>query len=794
MNKNVIFISAYKKPKAPVLLEDLQIIEQLGDHIILAGDLNAKSKDWGCLTDNKAGKELWNFIKNSSSLILSPPTTPTHLVRHIPHDILDIAIHSTSLPVTSPRALFELSSDHLPIYFTLQASHYISHPPIKTSLTDWFKYRSRLSRKINQHLPLSTNRDIDTAINHLSKQIKSAFTSATPRQKQDNSSSLNINLLSLIKQKRAAQRKFYKTRNEQDKRYFLQIRRNLQEKLKEYRENSWAIFIDQANVKGSEDFWKLTKKFKEDQNRSAISSLKIPNSNEKTYDSKLKTKIFADMLQERFSPPPLPSPPPSTIVTTQETDFSSVEFLVKDVWFLIKHTNTKKACGPDRITGSQIKNLTKNAAKLLTRIFNSCIRLHYFPETWKLAKVIMIPKPKKAHTDPLNFRPISLLSHLSKIFERLILSQITKHLNSEKTMNPFQFGFRPHFSSSLQALRLATEAASTLSFRSCLPVVFFDLSYAFDKVHHKLLLHKLSTYLPHPLFHILRSFLQNRYFFVFLHNYSSSFRPISAGVPQGSPLSPTLFSLYINDIPDFAGTKMYLFADDIALSVKRRQLTLAIDTLQKAVLDLEEWAFESGIQINPAKCQAIIFTWKKKIKPHLIKVNNTHLQWTTDVKYLGINFNEKLSWYNQVSEIKGKMRRRFNALQPLLRSPHLKTASKILIYNSIIRSLALYGTEVFATAPDTILNELQSLENRILRTSINPPPHTTNIRLREDNKIHPLRLLIYNSAITSIKKAFEDPTNDNPFTPFRQYLTRQNPYKLKAIPTDILTYPIPTIK
>ena len=794
MNLNVTFISAYKKPKATMFAEDLAILQRLGEHIIMAGDFNAKSTFWGCITDNKAGGDLLQFINNSPSLIISPPPSPTHLVQNIPHDILDILIHSTSLPITSPQTLFELSSDHLPIYFTLQASHYVSHPTIIPSPTDWCKFRSRLSRKINQHLPLSTTHEIDAAISHLSQQTKYAFKIATPRQPPENSSPLPIKILSLIRQKRAAQKKFYRTRNQQDKRHFLHLRRTLQEELTVHRENCWKYFIEKANIQGTDDFWKITKLFSAKKNTGAVSSLQLPNSREKTYDSKLKTTIFANMLQDRFSPPPLPSPPPQIAMNTQEINYSCAEVSLEEVWSMVKHTNVKKAGGPDRITGGQIKNLPKTAARLLTKIFNSCIHLHYFPEKWKIAKVIMLPKPNKSHTDPANFRPISLLSQFSKIFERLILHRINLHLNAENTLNPDQFGFRPHFSSSLQALRLSLEVATTLSFRCSLPVVFLDLSYAFDKVHHQLLLYKLSTLLPPALYYIIQSFLKNRSFYIYLHNYLSTHRPIKAGVPQGSPLSPTLFSLFINDIPKFNDTKMYLYADDIALSVKRRQLTLAIDILQKAVLELEEWAFENGIGINPAKCQAIIFTWKKNYKPHLIKIGNTHLQWSTEAKYLGINFNNKLSWLNHVTQLREKMQRRYNAIKHLLKSPHLKTKSKIIIYNSIIRSIALYGTEVYATAPETILNTLQSLENRIIRTSVNPPPLTRNTTIREENNINPLRHLIYNTAINSINKAFEDPTKENPFSPFRQYLTRINPSKTKAIPTDIITYQLPIVK
>ena len=791
-NKTLSIISAYKRPKVNILNSDLNLLFATAKCVILAGDLNAKCTEWGCKANNSAGGALLRFITSSPSLIISPPSSPTHLLNQLPHDILDITIHSCSLPMTSPQTLFELSSDHLPIYFLIYSDlQEITQPTTRHFDVNWLKYRSRLSRMVNTNMPLDTSQDVDSAINHLSSKIKSAhFVSSTPSTSTTNST-LPFDILELIRLKRKAQRTFYRTRDTTDKRTFLTIRRLLSEKLQLFRNSQWKTMLARTNIKGSDDFWRVVKPFKTP--KIAVSALNIPDTNDKTYDTSHKTKIFADLLQQRFLPTPLSSIPFPPDPLLDVIDYSGFQFLDTEVWAKIKKINTKKSSGPDNITGQQIKNLTKPISKFITAIFNTCIRLNYFPSAWKQAKIIMLPKPNKSTLEPNNYRPISLLSQLSKIFERLILDRLQLFLEKNEILNPSQFGFRKSRSSSLQAFRLAQEVASTLTFKCSIPAIFFDFSFAFDKVHHHLLISKLSLILPLPWLFILASFLSNRSFFVSLYGFKSSVRPIQGGVPQGSPLSPTLFSLYINDLPSFTNTSTYLYADDLALTVKRRGIQAAITTLQAAVDELVRWCCDNGIGINAEKCQAIIFTWKNLLQPTNLYVANTHIAWQKEIKYLGITFDSKLKWHKHIFKTRQKMLSRFFALKPLFKSPTICTDHRLFLYKTLIRSIALYGLEVFATASNNSLNLLQFLENRVIRTAVNPPRGTTNKNIRQNNDVTPLRQVIYEMATQRVTEMMSSETDTVLCHKYKKYVGRINPKKNKLVPTDILNQLPPDI-
>lgn len=198
---------------------------------------------------------------------------------------------------------------------------------------------------------------------------------------------------------------------------------------------------------------------------------------------------------------------------------------------------------------------------LLTKIFNACLFLGYFPSCWKLAKVIGLKKSGKDETIPSNYRPISLLPSLGKLLERLIrdrLLKYTKHIDE-------QFGFRQSHSTIQQLARVTQHIAHNLNLNTPTGMFLLDIEKAFDTVWHNGLLHKLiKNNVPLDLVKLVQSYLSNRKFRVHMQNSTSDYYNVPAGVPQGSVLGPILFIVYINDIPKQPHTQLACFADDTA--------------------------------------------------------------------------------------------------------------------------------------------------------------------------------------------------------------------------------------
>ena len=149
---------------------------------------------------------------------------------------------------------------------------------------------------------------------------------------------------------------------------------------------------------------------------------------------------------------------------------------------IIKKLPNRKSPGHDLITNSILKKIPKKAVVFMTVLFNALLKLSYFPATWKIAKIIMIKKPGKDNTDPKNYRPISLLSSVSKIFEKIIYSRLINHWNATEAIPQCQFGFKPKHSTTQQLLRITEHISNGFEKKEHTGAAFLDIANAFDKV------------------------------------------------------------------------------------------------------------------------------------------------------------------------------------------------------------------------------------------------------------------------------------------------------------------------
>jgi retron-type reverse transcriptase len=181
---------------------------------------------------------------------------------------------------------------------------------------------------------------------------------------------------------------------------------------------------------------------------------------------------------------------------------------------------------------------------------NHCIPLSHFSTSWKEVKVVALPKPGKDPKFPQNLRPISLLPSTGKVFEKVILQIVKRHIGENNLLNASQFGFRICHSTTLQCMRLADHVTLKCNNNMSTALVFLDIENVCDTTWHPGLLYKLSNLkFSANLIKLISSFLSQRQFRVSVEGEISTLRYMQAGVPQGSVPSPTLYNLYINDTP-----------------------------------------------------------------------------------------------------------------------------------------------------------------------------------------------------------------------------------------------------
>ena len=267
--------------------------------------------------------------------------------------------------------------------------------------------------------------------------------------------------------------------------------------------------------------------------------------------------------------------------------------------------------GHDGISSELVKLINNDISHCIILIINQSLTSGIFPDRLKIAKVTPIYK-KGCQKSISNYRPISVLPVISKIFETVMHEQLTEHFVNNLLFNPQQYGFRKNSSTELAALELIDILLNQLNNHS-IPINFYiDLSKAFDRLRHDILIEKLAYHgVKNKALDLLKSYLSNRKQYVKLNDITSTVRSISVGVPQGSIIGPLLFNIFINDIVK-ASTKFsfILYADDTTLNSTLDCFGQNVIEIQEAIVaELQKvfkWLKLNRLSLNVAKSKFII--------------------------------------------------------------------------------------------------------------------------------------------------------------------------------------------
>ena len=406
----------------------------------------------------------------------------------------------------------------------------------------------------------------------------------------------------------------------------------------------------------------------------------------------------------------------SFLNTGIENEFDFLPVTNEEVLALLKRLDKLSSPGNCGIPSSILKHCAEELSKPICSLFNLCVRNSEVPNDWKVAIVKPHYKGKGEKDDFENYRPISILSPLRKVFEACLAKRIKFYFESNKILVDEQFGFRKLRSCEHALTSIIEDWRFELDKRKIVTSMFIDLRKAFDTVNHDLLLEKLSRYnFSRCSVNLIKNYLQNRFFRVQIKDTLSNLTPIKIGVPQGSILGPLLFLIYINDLCKLQlSVKICLFADDTTVYSSSKTFDESTKILCTDMLMICDWFTKNRLVINWSKTKAMFINRNATSLPDHLKISGNDVEFVNSFKLLGVLIDSQLNFSNHIKLICRKANAKFHILnrQPKLFTINFKT--------TLFKLFILPNFDYCSTIKGEI-TKLESCFNRLIRRFLNLP-------------------------------------------------------------------------
>lgn len=316
-----------------------------------------------------------------------------------------------------------------------------------------------------------------------------------------------------------------------------------------------------------------------------------------------------------------------------------------------KNLKTNKSTTFNNIPGKILKDNADIYCGKVTKIINDNLNNNTFPDSLKLADVNPVFK-KNHRTNVENYRPVSVLTYASKIFERILQNQILDHMS--EFLSKYLCGYRKGYSSQHALISMLERFRKSLDEKVFSAAMLMDLSKAFDCMDHELLLAKLNEYgFSKSALRIIHSYLNNRWQRVKVHHSFSQWEELLLGVPQGSVLGPILFNIFLNDLLWFITEgEVCNYADDTTLYNSNKDLNILHNNIELDSANAINWFKMNKMKLNPDKCKLLVVG--QKDHPVTVKVGDFVIEEQDKVELLGITIDNKLTFREH---LKGKIKK-----------------------------------------------------------------------------------------------------------------------------------------
>ena len=794
----------YTPPRINTLpILDIQHLINKQDPFIILADANAHHQDFGHTFQDFRGQVLSLHMLHNNITYLGPDFKTWYSGGHSgkPDIVIGKHLHRYALNITEGR---KITSDHIPIHVHLNCNPILvpAAPRLDFAKANWEQFQNTLEELPLPQVHNSTTAQIDNfwvdTISHIQQAIRANIPTTEWRIIRHAPLSTHTKQLMII----------YNTRFQLNKQHpNPQDTQQLTDLLGDIRRSARADFqadfcesvrdLIGTRSNNPAQYWKNIRNLLGTKNHNTGTYLK--HNNQIITDHTEQLNIFRDTWKNIVRPNPprhdrhgvtenirtvntwfLENHP--DIVNLDNVDFNRLDantHLIQPIssattWLHI-HKQKSKAYGPYHINSTILKKFPQKTITHITRLYNATLSTGYFPTALKVAKIILLPKPGKDHTKPENYRPISLLTPLAKTLEKIINQRLRTHLEDTEQLSDSQFGFRSQKSINDNILYTTQFVENSINMNSYSAALCFDMAKAFDKVWHKGLIYKVHNQfnLPDLTKRLIHSYITDRHYYINKFRLDSDPFMSTAGVPQGSSLSPTLYTLYTNDMPQpTCRNDMTLqYADDVTVHLSNPSLNTLRDHIQREAIAIEHYNSKWLTHNNTSKSSVTIFNANPRRVAGLpaVTVEGIPIPYKPDTKILGVVFDHRLSFNKH---IKSKLPLMRHIAAKLHRFHHLPPHIQFQIFNTLVRPLITFSPLPILMAPYDTQTSIQAVQNRTLRRTLDIPWHTytRNIDIYEDTQ---LETLLTHAHRLHIKHSQKVEVRNDPF--FQKLMNRHTP-------------------
>lgn len=512
-------------------------------------------------------------------------------------------------------------------------------------------------------------------------------------------------LIDVVFQKRKAHALYKNSLNPDDYRTFSLLRA----RYKYMSKKCYRLFIkntETAFCSNPSKFWDFVRKNRSNSSIPKVVKLNGINSSNNEDVTNLFSKHFKSVysyVNTSYIPPFIPNLPHDLP--------NNCFFDLSDVMNGLIVMKNKKSTGPDGLSGEFLYNIRHTLCFPLWFLFRKSLDSGVYPEIFKLSSVTPVFKSGD-NSDVCNYRPISILSHISKLFESLVLHSVQPVLNP--TLIEEQHGFRPNRSTTTCNLVFVNYVFEAFAGDNQVDVIYTDFCKAFDRVNHKTLMKVLlDSGFGEPLLSWLGSYLNNRKQYVKVLGSKSEIFTIPSGVPQGGHLSPLLFSLFINSVKAvIQNSKFLLFADDLKLFL-RVSCIKDCQMLQNDLFALSDWANNLGLEFNIKKCHSMSFYRTHHLIKYSYSLNDVSLDVVNTVIDLGISFDRELNFCDHVEKSCCKALKTLGFIKRVSSEFNLLAPLKSL-YCALVRSILEYAVVIWDPYTAIAKSQIERVQRKFL--------------------------------------------------------------------------------